>query len=85
MEKHFITALLVVILLAPQTGLEAKSRSHGVKDRDHNAEERYHKSNKRHRSNRYSRYKKYIKIYRHSHATKVELEFFQPSVEMQRI
>jgi len=42
MEKYFITALLVLILLAPQSGLEAKSRHHGVKERDHDAEERDH-------------------------------------------
>ena len=80
MEKHFITALLALVLLAPQTGLEAKSRSHGVKDRDHDAEERDDDKNKRHRSNRYSRYKKYIKKYRHSHATKVEFELLKQSI-----
>ena len=80
MEKHFITALLVVILLAPQTGLEAKSRSHGVKERDHEAQERDDEAKKPNRSKRYSRYKKYIKKYRHSHATKVELEFLKQSI-----
>jgi len=86
MEKHFITALLVLILLAPQSGLEAKSRHHGVKERDHDAEERdhenknryhksknrYHKSKKRHHSSR--------KFFRFARSTKAELELLKQSI-----
>jgi len=79
MEKHLLTALLVLVLVAPQTGLEAKSRHHGVKDRDNDAEERdhedkkrYHKSKKRHHKSKkhHHSWRKFIRLAR---ATKEEL------------
>jgi len=73
MEKHFITTLLVLVLLAPQSGLEAKSRHHGVKERDHDAEERdhedkkrYHKAKKRHHKSK----KHHHKSKKHHHKSK---------------
>ena len=93
MEKHFITALLVVILLAPQTGLEAKSWSHEVKERDHDAKERdhedknrYHKAKKRHHDakKRHHKSKKRHnsarKFFRFARATKAELESLNQAI-----
>jgi len=86
MEKYFITALLVLILLAPQSGLEAKSRHHGVKERDHDAEERdhedknrYHKSKKRHHKSK-KRHHSSRKFFRFARATKAELELLKQSI-----
>jgi len=83
MEKHFITALLVFVLLAPQTGLEAKSRHHGVKERDHDAEERdhedkkrYHKSKKRHHKSKQHHHSA-RKFFRLARTTKAELELLK--------
>ena len=79
MEKQILTALLVLVLVAPQTGLEAKSRHHGVKERDHDAEERYHKS-----KNRYHKAKKRHhssrKFFRFARATKAELELLKQAI-----
>jgi len=79
MEKQILTALLVLVLVAPQTGLEAKSRHHGEKDRDHDAEERdhedkkrYHKAKKRHHNSR--------KLFRFARATKAELELLKQAI-----
>ena len=79
MEKHFITALLVVILLAPQTVLEAKSRHHGVKERDHDAEKHDYEKKKDGKHRHYSRYKKHRK-HRHSHSIRDELESINKTV-----
>ncbi len=76
MEKHFITALLVLVLLAPQLGLEAKSRYNEVKERDHDAEERHHDAKKRPHSRYNKSHKKHKnhKKHRHSHGFKAELK-----------
>jgi len=73
MEKHFITAMLVLVLLAPQLGLEAKSRYNEVKERDHDAKERHDDAKKRPHS-RYSKSHKKHKKHRHSHGFKAELK-----------
>jgi len=79
MEKHFITALLVLVLLAPQLGLEAKSRHHGVKERDHDAEKHDYEKKKDGMHRHYSRYKKHKK-HRHSHSIRDELESINKAI-----
>jgi len=77
MEKQLLTALLVLVLVAPQAGLEAKSRHHGVKERDHHAEDRDDEANKRHKSKKrhHKSKKRHHKSKKHHHSSRKFFRF----------
>jgi hypothetical protein len=79
MEKQLLTALLVLLLLAPQTGLEAKSRHHGVKDSYHDSQKHHHKAKKRHHKSK-KHHHSWRKFYRFARATNAELELLNQAV-----
>jgi hypothetical protein len=66
------------LLLAPQTGLEAKSRHHGVRDRDHDSEKHYYKARKHHKSKKH--HHRAHKKHRHLRAIKAELALLKQAI-----
>jgi hypothetical protein len=80
MEKQLLTALLVLLLLAPQTGLEAKGRHHGVKDSHHDSKKHHHKSKKHSKKHRHSHHLSSRKFYKFARATNAELELLNQAV-----